>query len=62
MNVDKKPTGCELSLLDLMPTPDRAGVYSVGTWGGDMGNFHSQDFKINVSTDSLIVEAIVWIC
>jgi len=62
MSVDENPTGCESPLLDLMPTPDRAGVYSVSTWGRDTGNFHSQDFEINVSADGLIVETIVWIC
>ena len=57
-----KPTSCELPLLDLMPTSDRAGMYNVGTCDGDMNDFHSQDFEVNVSADRLGVETIVWIC
>jgi len=57
-----KPTSCEPPLLDLMPTSDRAGVNNMDTSDGGAGGFHSQDFKIGMSTGSSVVEAVVRIC
>jgi len=34
----------------------------MGTCDEDVCGFHSQDFKISVSTDGVVVETVVWIC
>lgn len=43
-----------------MPTPDRAGG-NLSACDGDTGDFHSQNSKISVFTNGVVVEAVVGI-
>jgi len=56
-----KPTSCEPSLLDLMPTSDRAGVYNIDTLSGDINGPTHKSSKIGMLADSAVVEAVVGI-